>query len=297
MRLRRKTKDLIFGIVSVVVLVGLCLGIIGLVKNLKSNDGLKKVNLDWEVGSINNLGKGIEDEGKLYTKDSFNCFGLETHLEFGSTVKYQVYFYNEDDNYINKCTDILEETSDIEVPLEAKKARIVLIPIWNDDVDIDDQKIKFTNKAKFTKQLSVFVAKEQLNDCEVQQNVYGLDVFKDNVDSTSLSEIFTIEDDTLLNESTEYSETDFYRIYLDAQTDGSYKVVQVSKVGLENKNVDYDLVLVAYKTNVNEEHLEILKMICTSKEYDDFVVKKVAITGGYTYYFSTDLEYLNNVLE
>ena len=74
MRLRKKTKDLIYGIVSIVVVIGLCLGVVSLVSSLKNNDGLKKVNLEWEVGAINNLGKGIEDEGKLYTKESFDCF-------------------------------------------------------------------------------------------------------------------------------------------------------------------------------------------------------------------------------
>ena len=88
--------------------------------------------------------------------------------------------------------------------------------------------------------------------------------------------------------------TDFYRIYISGTTDMS--LVAYSKYGQENKTVDCDYVLALYNKCLDEQALEVVKLIGSS-DLSDFKVKYVENTDGtYTLYLSKNNAALTNYI-
>ncbi len=131
--------------------IGILGGCITLFSYFNSND--KTLHLDYDIGSLTDQGKYLEDECKLYTKKAFACEGLRVAFDFDAEVNGQFYFYDINDKYISK-SDVITEGSSVSVPLNGAYARAVVIPT-NDE----DGSISFTEKYKYGSQMQVKVDK------------------------------------------------------------------------------------------------------------------------------------------
>lgn len=131
--------------------IGILGGCITLFSYFNSND--KTLHLDYDIGSLTDQGKYLEDECKLYTKKAFACEGLRVTFDFDAEVNGQFYFYDINDKYLSK-SDFITEGSSVSVPLNGAYARAVVIPT-NDE----DGSISFTEKYKYGSQMQVKVDK------------------------------------------------------------------------------------------------------------------------------------------
>ena len=121
-------------------------------------DGRVEVDLSWEVGALNTTGKYLEADDKLYNKTAFKCKGLTVKLDFDANVKYQIFYYNEDEVFISS-TEVLDASYTDQEPQGAVYARIVISPVFGSDVA--EPSIKIWEKASYTKQLFVKVYNNQ----------------------------------------------------------------------------------------------------------------------------------------
>lgn len=114
---------------------------------------LKTINPSFEVGNIGSDGKYVNDESTLYTKEAFEAEGLQVKLDFDSQIEYQIFYYDDLDNFI-ESTDVLSAAySD---PVHDGYARIVIIP-----TDDEDGKIGLTERVTYPSQMTVKVSKVQ----------------------------------------------------------------------------------------------------------------------------------------
>ena len=114
---------------------------------------LKTINPTFEVGNLGTDGKYVNDESTLYTKEAFEAEGLQVKLDFDSQIEYQIFYYDDLDNFI-ESTDVLSAAySD---PVHDGYARIVIIP-----TDDEDGKIGLTERVSYPSQMIVKVSKEQ----------------------------------------------------------------------------------------------------------------------------------------
>lgn len=288
MIMRRKTKDIIFTIISILVIIGLIGGLVGLFKNNSQEEGYKEIKLQYEIGGLTSYGKYYETESSLYTKESFDCFGLKTELNFDSTISYKIFYYDENDNFVT-FTGPYTSNEEIYVPAGVEKARIEITPVWDDDVDEEDRVVKWNTKAKYSKQLTVKTS-TKFNDLEVAKDVFAINVTLHNPESISYNEVFIT--DSLQDSLT----TDFYRIYLTGTTDMT--LVAYSKYGQENKIVDCDYVLALYNKCLDEQALAVVKLISSSSDFTDYKAKYVENTDGtYTLYLSKNNDALTNYVD
>lgn len=142
-----------------------------------TKDDLKKITLSYDVGNLGADGKYVADEGTMYTKEAFACYGLQVKPDFDSTVNYQIFYYDILDNYISS-TEVMSDGYSDNAPLHGAYARIVIEP-KNDE----DGKISLIEKVKYSSQLSVKVYKEQ--NVNERYGVYKgriLDVVSDTKD-------------------------------------------------------------------------------------------------------------------
>lgn len=163
MRIKYKTRKTISQLLSIILVCALgfaaIFGISALSKKLKED--MKVITPTFEVGGINAEGKGDKDmDGSVYTKESFECKGLEVKLDFDSKVTYQVFYYDKLDNYLS-ASSAYDESTELSVPSEAVYARIVVTPIWDDDVASEDRVCHWYDVTKYSSQLEISVLKEQ----------------------------------------------------------------------------------------------------------------------------------------
>lgn len=153
--MRIKTKGIIKKIAlvlaGVVALSAVGFGVAKLVEFVK--DDLKTINPVFDVGNLGTDGKFVDDESTLYTKEAFQCDGLQIKLDFDNQIEYQIYFYDDLDNFV-ESTEVLSAAYSETV--HDGYARIVIMPT-NDE----DEKISLTERVTYPGQMTIKVAKEQ----------------------------------------------------------------------------------------------------------------------------------------
>ena len=160
MKLNYKTKQILSIIMVCVIAFGAIMGLSALSNKL--DEDMKIITPTFEVGGLDNItGKYVETEGSIYTKESFECQGLTIKLDFDSQVKYQVFYYDELDEYIGECTAEYDESVELVVPENAKFARVKVTPVWGADVKANDRVVEWYEVFKYSTQLEISVFKDQ----------------------------------------------------------------------------------------------------------------------------------------
>lgn len=160
-------KQILIIVISFALLAALCVTCVSIfTKKDKDSDGYVEVIPKFSIGGLKNDGTYEDTDASLYTKDAISAQNVKIVLEFDSTVTYQLFFYDEFDNFISAGV-ALGKGSETEVPDGATAFRIELTPVWDEDVEEDDQKVTLLNKGSFTKQLTVKVIElEEAEDAD-----------------------------------------------------------------------------------------------------------------------------------
>lgn len=149
-------KKIILTILIVVVVLGAVGGgIFGIVSLTDGKLDTKKISKSaFSVGGLDAGGKYMNTNGSVYTKEAFDCQGLEANLAFDSSVEYQIYFYDQNNDFVHTTGKRSNAFVKTEVPFFAKYARIVITPK-------DDDVVSKLEVSKYAKQLKLNVNREQ----------------------------------------------------------------------------------------------------------------------------------------
>ena len=157
-------------VLGAVVLVGAVAGVAALA-NGKEDDGFKRVNVGYEVGGLTDVGIYEKSEYTLYTKNGFDVEGktVSVDINFDANITYQLFFYDEKDEFIEgSATTILTTDYKEDAPENAVTCRIEVTPVWDDDVKDEDKKIGWLDKAGYAHQLTVSVADVETEDSSAE---------------------------------------------------------------------------------------------------------------------------------
>ena len=153
--MKYKTKSIIkkvaLALAGIVAVSAVGVGVAKLVEYMQ--DDLKTISPSFDVGNLGADGKYVNDESTLYTKEAFQCDGLQIKLDFDNEIDYQIFFYDDLDNFI-ESTEVLSAAYSETV--HDGYARIVIMPT-NDE----DDKIGLTERLTYPGQMTIKVAKEQ----------------------------------------------------------------------------------------------------------------------------------------
>ena len=139
----------------------------------------------FSVGALDETdGTYIENDTAIVTKNVIECQGLSIVPKFDSTVDYRVFFYNEDEAFIN-CSRLysMYDKFDMAVPKLAKYCRIVIYPSqFNlDGSPIQDFKVKFYEPVMYASNLTIKVDKKQqftvvdlIDECVITEKAVAL---------------------------------------------------------------------------------------------------------------------------
>ena len=150
-------KTLIAVILCLGVLVGAGFGIASIFKPDDVDSFLDNKTLSstiYRVGGLDSNGNYMNTDKSIYTKDAFECQGLNCTLNFDNEVTYQIYFYDQNNEFIHTTGKLTGAFLQENVPLFAKYARIVITPN-------NDNKVSVFEVSKYAKQLKATVYREQ----------------------------------------------------------------------------------------------------------------------------------------
>lgn len=165
--MKRKTKQtlktILLGALGIGAIVGVASGVNSLVG--KDDTDLKTIHPTFEVGGLRTEdGKYEKSDKTLYTKNAFECQGLQIKLAFDNYIDYQVFFYENDGDFLS-ASEVISGNEEIEVPLLATHARLELTPNWaemGEDYDTEkEQIVKWYEVTKYSSQIKIKVNKEQ----------------------------------------------------------------------------------------------------------------------------------------
>lgn len=155
MKIKAKTKGIIkkvsLALAGIIAISAIGVGVAKIVEYTKED--LKTISPSFSVGNLGSDGKYVNDESTLYTKEAFQCDGLQIKLDFDNEIEYQIYFYDDLDNFV-ESTEVL--SSAYSETVHDGYARIVIMPT-NDE----DGKIGLTERITYPDQMTIKVAKEQ----------------------------------------------------------------------------------------------------------------------------------------
>ena len=156
-----------------------------------ADDDLKTIYPTFHVGGLDEEGEYVDTDQSLYSNE-FECKGLEIKLDFDNDIKYQVYFYQNNGDFISKTDELDDEFNikdysiDLSQKVKISHARIVIIPQWT-NVEIPEDKteedvcvVKWTNISSFVNQLEIKVLKDQDIIYDLVTNYHNLEIVEDS---------------------------------------------------------------------------------------------------------------------
>lgn len=160
---KRTLKTIALGLLGLLVVGGAVAGISSLVS--KQDEELKEIHPTFEIGGLSEVdGKFEKSETTLYTKEAFECQGLEIKLEFDNYINYEVFYYMSNGNFI-ESSGLITDGYTAELPLFATHARIEITPNWaemgEDYQNAEKQIVKWYETTKYASQIEVKVSKDQ----------------------------------------------------------------------------------------------------------------------------------------
>lgn len=148
-------------IAKTILIIVLCLAVVGGIFGVVAwtqSDKFDQKDLPslgkYEVGGLDSNGNYMSTNASIYTKKPIECQGLNCNLVFDSTISYQLYFYDQDNEFVHTTGKLTGTFIEDGVPFFAKYVRIVITPK-------DDDKVTSMEVVKYAKQLKVSVNREQ----------------------------------------------------------------------------------------------------------------------------------------
>lgn len=156
MRKKRMFKSIISTFLCLALLGGTVFGVTKLLKN--DSDTVEIKSSAFAVGGLDEEGKYVENKQTLYTKEMFRCDGLTVDLAKNCTSTYQIFFYDEDGDFI-EATEVLSEDFEEDIADGAVNARVMITPEIPEDKTAEDFKINFFTKYSYLKGITITVNK------------------------------------------------------------------------------------------------------------------------------------------
>jgi len=115
--------------------------------------------LKFSRGSLDKNGEYVASKQSLYTEEPFGCYGMTITVDFEARLTYDVYFYDEDGDFVERETGLTGKYEYTELPEFPMYARVVIYP----EVPAGENnfEIKFYETYKYAKCMDIQVAKKQ----------------------------------------------------------------------------------------------------------------------------------------
>lgn len=194
-----KTIRTVITVALLLVFVTLSISLIShIVKKLESK---KKIVLaEYVIGELSSTGEYKESDESLFTKNLIECDGLNTTIKFNHNIKYSIYFYDENEEFLLNTADM--ESNYTEAPVLAKYCRVLITPK-------DDDQVKWYEILKYSRQVKI-----EVNKVQKYRNLYSVSEVDKAYDSSSSLNSTTLTTGSVCSSVIDVGSYGMLRIYV-----------------------------------------------------------------------------------
>ena len=165
---KKKIKNIVITVLCTLLGVAAVFSVGSIIKNDTKTIG----GSYFAIGGIDSDGEYVKQNYTLYTKDFIECQGLTIEPEYDAEASYQVFLYNQNKELV-EVSDVLSGNYTMGNAI-VQYARIMIIPTYEEDVELDAVTLNTFDIAKYAKSLNITVSKNQ--------EAVWTDYFKENKD-------------------------------------------------------------------------------------------------------------------
>ncbi len=148
-----KKGDKVKWIVTFLVGIGLVASVVALTVKLNRQTTTTIIGGEaYSIGAIGDDGLYSETDTSIYMRKAISTNGLKCELAEGAKIKYQLFYYDKDNAFISKSSELTANFNGIGIPETAKSVKIVITPLED-----EDGKVSLMEVLSYASQLKVTV--------------------------------------------------------------------------------------------------------------------------------------------
>lgn len=152
---RHKKSDKIKWIITLLVGLAIVGAIVGLFIKLDRQTTTTTIGGEaYSIGTIDETGEYAEGDTSIYLRNAITTDGLKCELAKDAKIKYQIFYYDKDGNFISASEELTADFDGTEIPETAETAKIVITPTAD-----EDGKVSVMEVLGYASQLTVTVNK------------------------------------------------------------------------------------------------------------------------------------------
>lgn len=134
-------RDNVKWVIAFVLIAVLLVGMVITFVKLADNETTKTVGVTaFEIGGLSAEGKEIKDTGCIRMKKAISVDGLEIKIVEDATVKYQVFYFGEDEDgneqFLSASEALSADLDASSIPAGAKLCKVVIEPTMDAEVSL-----------------------------------------------------------------------------------------------------------------------------------------------------------------
>lgn len=134
---RNKTEKILF-VVLALVMIAVCIVMVSKMNKLESKKTVGAFS--FEIGSLTSEGAEVKNTGSIRLKKAINADGLEIKIVEDATVKYQVFYFGEDEDgneqFLSASEALSADLDASSIPAGAKLCKVVIEPTMDAEVSL-----------------------------------------------------------------------------------------------------------------------------------------------------------------
>lgn len=152
---RHKKSDMVKWVLTLLVGLALIAAVVALFVKLDRQTSTTTIGGEaYSVGTIDaETGEYVEGDTAIYLRKAITTDGLKCELADDAKIKYQLFFYNADDEFISASEELTSDWNG-EVPEGAESVKVMITP-----TEDEDGKVSLVEVLGYADQLTVTVNK------------------------------------------------------------------------------------------------------------------------------------------
>lgn len=231
----------------------------------KAEETTKIINPSYAVGGLTEQGQYLDTKESIYTKGAFGCIGLDIEIDFDNNISYQVFFYDNENDFLSSTPKLTSNYDETTTPFNATTARVVITPD-------DDSKISWYEINGYANQLTISVDKEQESG-NWSKNLFvskGFGLYETN--GWKQLEEGNKQNGLLFGEDVSISSYNKLRVVVPMEIFNNSKTTFQLRNGNTIQTLDFDLIETTTEDNKIAFEIENISSFNTFRLYTDYTI-------------------------
>ena len=152
---QHKKSDMVKWIITFIVGLLLIAAVVALFVKLDRQTSTTTIGGEaYSIGTIDENGDYKEGDTAIYLRKAITTDGLKCELKDDANIKYQLFFYDKDGEFISASAELTADYDGTNIPETAESVKIMITPIED-----EDGKVSLMEVLGYANQLTVTVNK------------------------------------------------------------------------------------------------------------------------------------------